>query len=38
VETTKRALVQFLREKNLSGPLVHLRNKTLHWLASAPRE
>jgi hypothetical protein len=34
VDATKRALVQFLRDRDLSSPLLHLRNKTLHWLSS----
>ena len=34
VEATKRALCRFLRERDLPPPLAHLRNKTLHWLAT----
>ena len=38
VEATKRALVQFLRDRRLPPPLVHLRNKTLHWLVTVSAE
>ena len=34
IDATKRALLQFLRERDLPAPLQHLRNQTLHWLST----
>ena len=35
LEATKHELMRFLREKDLPGPLEHLRHKALHWLRTA---
>ena len=38
VEATKREFIRFLREKDLPGPLEHLRNKAVHWLRTVGAE
>ena len=37
VDATKRAMLRFLRERDLPPPLALIRDQTLHWLANLPQ-